>query len=1047
MALNIYFGVTLMLCTVALGFSINEKHKNLGYISTTGLLIICDILSLVVLRGVNMKTARDLYLVFYLVYAWMFFCTLWTIVKMYTGHSKNAFLIPVCAVSVLQTVVTIVCFNSPRTMLFTQEIFFGGVWWVASGVPDKFTLFSFPVYLVLCHLSGILNIVFSIVCLCNSPKVFRERYLVLIAFQMGLLVVTVLNFVFRWPMWLLTLIMNPVCYATYYYVFMQSDQKLKSTAIASFANEMSDGLLVYNIYNDLIHANDIIKKVMDEEALEELKSVEFMEDWLAETEIVEGMEVVPYRNGKWTFYYVVTKQILGTDKSFVGTLYTLRDVTPTINQIRLMEEINGQLEQSARMKSDFLANMSHELRTPMNAVIGMAELALREELSPYARDCLSQIKRSGRALLNIINDILDYSKIEAGKMEIVPEKYQPLAEVNDISNILQTRIGDKPIEMFFIVEPNLPKELIGDALRIRQVLINIANNAIKFTEKGAVGIYLTCEKKREDEVILHFHVIDTGIGILKEDLEKIFISFQQLDSKRNRNVEGTGLGLAISQKLCEAMGGTIGIESEYGKGTDVWFDIPQKVADGSRDLVVFDAENKAGFCMNPNDKMTAAFEKEMIAFGLEHRVITSFDEYVPTGKKEYLFIEDKRYGEDVEEFLDRNPELICVVIAGMGVTPDIKKKNVRIMNRPMSTLNIVMILNDQDIMNYGRKEEEVAHFIAPEAKILIVDDNSINLSIAEGLLKPIKAKCTKALSGAEALSILGKEHFDLILMDHMMPVMDGVETSQIIRRDIASASDTPIIALTANVAEGSRELFFKAGMVDIIAKPIEVKKLMEKMHRWLPDEKIKDVLPGTAEQPVEEVKYVPEFDCLDCQKGIEALGSAELFREIVSEYYHKGEKTLAAIEEAREHKDWKDYAIKTHSLKSTSRQIGATELGNMAEKLELAGKAEDMAVIEAEHERTMTAFRALLDALSVYFKENGGTADLETVSDDVLKAVFEELTEACEALDMDMMEACGEKLKKYAYPEDKREIIDGITNAIASLDSTVCEELMKKYGL
>ena len=1046
MALNIYFGISLALCITSFIFSLTVKRKNLGYILTTLLLIISDGICFRSFACDTVKEARDLYFLAYIIYAWMFFGVLWTIVKLYSGRGQNAYLIPLGVISFLQTILIIAIFNSPRTIIFTRETLFGGLWWVAVGAEGKFGLISFPVYIVLSIISALLILAFSVKCIVNSPKVFKARYVVLSAFQAVLLAVFILNFTFKWPMWIITMVMNPVCFFTYYLVFLQADFRLKDFAVASFANVMSDGLIVYNVYNDLIHVNDIIKKVVDKDTLAEMQSIDFMEDWLADMEIVEGIEVVPLKSGAWTFYYVVGKQILGNDKNFIGTLYTLRDVTPSINQIRLMEEINRELETSAKMKSDFLANMSHELRTPMNAVIGMAELALREELTPYAQDCLNQIRRSGRALLNIINDILDYSKIEAGKMEIIPEKYDPLSEVNDISNILQTRIGKKPIELFFIVEPNLPRVLYGDALRIRQVIINIANNAIKFTETGSVGIYLTCEKKSDAEVILHFHVVDTGIGIKKEDLERIFVSFQQLDSKRNRNVEGTGLGLAISQKLIEAMDGRIGIESEYGRGTDVWFNIPQKVVDGKSDLVVQECENKAGFCMNPNDKMTAAFEKEMIAFGMEHYIIKTPEDYIPTGKTDYLFIEDNRYGADIEALLDKYPYLVCVVITAMGENLKIDRKDIRIMSRPMSTLTMVMILNNQDITNYGHREEENTHFTAPDAKILIVDDNSINLSIAEGLLKPIKAKCTKVLSGAEALDVLSREHFDIILMDHMMPIMDGVETSEIIRRDIKSADDTPIVALTANVAEGSRELFLKAGMVDVIAKPIDVKTLMVKMHEWLPKDKIKeDELLKVTSVKEDETEEEAPFDCLDCKKGIEGLGSADLFKAIVAEYYGKGKKTLAGINEAKEKQDWKDYAIKTHSLKSTSRQIGAMELGALAEQLEHAGKAEDTDTIEKVHGEAMTMFEGLLTALSKYFPDAENEDTLPAISDDELYDLFSELTAACDELDMEKMEECGKRLREFSYPEEKQPLIESIIDAIASMDTDVIESLMKQY--
>ena len=227
----------------------------------------------------------------------------------------------------------------------------------------------------------------------------------------------------------------------------------------------------------------------------------------------------------------------------IGTLYILHDHSDSHNRIMAMRRSNEELERAGRMKSDFLANMSHEIRTPMNAVIGMAELAMRESDPERVNDYLRQIQSSGKNLLNIINDILDYSKIESGKMEIIEDKYCPFEELSDIANVLSVRVGKKPVELFVLVEGLLPHMVIGDPMRIRQVLINLANNAIKFTEKGIVKISITTQKLNEDHIEFTFHVIDTGIGIKEEDKDKLFESFQQVDSKRNRSVEGTGLDL------------------------------------------------------------------------------------------------------------------------------------------------------------------------------------------------------------------------------------------------------------------------------------------------------------------------------------------------------------------------------------------------------------------------------------------------------------------------------------------------------------------------
>ena len=254
--------------------------------------------------------------------------------------------------------------------------------------------------------------------------------------------------------------------------------------------------------------------------------------------------------------------------------------------LELVYKSYEQLEKSENMKSDFLANMSHEIRTPMNAVIGMAEMALREELPPAARDYIGQIKEAGKSLLTIINDILDFSKIESGKMDITEVDYEPMSVLYDVANIVMTRLKDKDVELVLEVAPNLPNKLWGDNIRIKQVLLNLANNAAKFTMQGKVTMRLECAKMTPDEIRLQITVEDTGIGIKKEDIDKLFQSFQQVDSKRNRNIEGTGLGLAISKKLLTLMNGSIWVESEYGKGSKFSCVLPQRIVDDTPSIQI-----------------------------------------------------------------------------------------------------------------------------------------------------------------------------------------------------------------------------------------------------------------------------------------------------------------------------------------------------------------------------------------------------------------------------------------------------------------------------
>ncbi|MBR5337061.1 MAG: response regulator [Lachnospiraceae bacterium] len=526
--------------------------------------------------------------------------------------------------------------------------------------------------------------------------------------------------------------------------------------------------------------------------------------------------------------------ITGFGKVFIIEMISTRD-----KEREIMEKSLA-YEREARMKSDFLANMSHEIRTPMNAVIGMAELAMREEMTSAAKDCIVQIQKSGRNLLNIINDILDYSKIESGKMEIVPERYEPSVEINDIANVLATRVGEKDLNLYFVVDPCIPRVLLGDAMRIRQVIINLVNNAIKFTQNGSVGVILQCKNTDPDEVNITYHIRDTGIGIRKEDMDKLFVSFQQVDSRRNRTEEGTGLGLAISQSLVEAMGGVIGVESEYGRGSDFWFSIPQKVLDSAPGFAVTDPGSKRAVLISNDHFDISVFRDDMNSLGVGFAGINSTDEYKPlTGIRDYLFFAAEQYDDKIGEFLDRNPDIMGIVNIGYnsGFKPD--RGNLYVLRCPVSTPGIVKLLNNET-SGLRESEEEGAYsanFSAPTAKVLIVDDNEINIAITEGLLSEMDMIIDSATGGAEAVSKAEKEHYDIILMDHMMPEVDGVDATKMIRENIKE-NEPVIIALSANAVEEARKLFFEAGMNDFVAKPVDVKDLVSKIRKWLPEEKI-----------------------------------------------------------------------------------------------------------------------------------------------------------------------------------------------------------------
>ncbi len=708
-------------------------------------------------------------------------------------------------------------------------------------------------------------------------------------------------------------------------------------------------------------------------------------------------------------------------------------------------QASREIQHAATMKSDFLANMSHEIRTPMNAVIGMAEMALREDLPPAAREYINQIKASGKSLLAIINDILDFSKIESGKMDIIIVEYELMSLVNDVVNILNTRLKDKDVELIMDISPDLPHILEGDNVRIKQILINLADNAVKFTRQGQIAIHINCTPMEEDRIMLHVSVQDSGIGIKPEDRDKLFQSFQQLDSKRNRNIEGTGLGLAISRQLLSLMGGSIRVESEYEKGSTFSFSLPQRVIDPCHSVQVNNPEKIRLFSCIQNPYIHAQLERTARALGAPLKILPSPGELPPSDSagETYLFVEKNLLGFQAETYALEHPDITVAVL--ISYDDDIKYDitNITAVKKPLYCLNLAMLLN-KALYDFSSQKEEDFDFVAPEAEVLIVDDNMINLTVAEGLLRPLQMKIETALSGKEAIAKISVHHYDMVLMDHMMPELDGVETTHIIRRFHTEYNDVPIIALTANAVEGTREMFLKEGMNDFIPKPIELIVLISKIRKWLPVEKIRK-----ANAPVfthDEIIDAPSVADLDTHSAIRLLGSEKLFWTVLGDYYHAIEKKVSAIRTSLGEEDWANYTIEVHALKSSSRQIGANNLSDRAATLEKAGNARDTDFIRKNTEPMLEQYLGYLEMLEPYFRvEVRDASHKEAISPELLSECFARMREAVENLDMDRMELVAAEMDRYSYEPPYEELFTRLREAVSEVDGDMCEEIMREW--
>ena len=554
-----------------------------------------------------------------------------------------------------------------------------------------------------------------------------------------------------------------------------------------------------------------------------------------------------------------------------------------------LEKKNEELERAindaakaGRARDIFLANMSHEIRTPINTMLGLNELIIRESQDETIRGYALDIKNAGNILLSLVSDILDFSRIQSGKMELLDGIYDISSLLNDLINSITIPLRRKKLRLTLDVASDVPDKLSGDEIHLKQIIGNLLSNAVKYTKEGTVTLHLSWKKHEKDEIMLEISVEDTGIGVKESDIEKIFDTFSRIDMEASRTEDGSGLGLAVTSKLVEMMGGKLQVRSEYGKGSVFSFAIPQKVID-----------------------------------------------YAPLGDFQ------KQYNRSV-------------------------------------------------ITSKGYKEK----FIAPLARILVVDDNAMNLAVAQDLLKKTRLQVDVASSGEECLEILKHKEYHLICMDHMMPVMDGVQTMHAIREmDGNPSKDIPIIALTANAVVGAREFYLKEGFEDYLTKPIEPEKLEDMMIKYLPKELV--YLSGNSEEAggeeAEEDTISMDEESLinmgiNFSHGLKYMGGSRAlyakvlhdFRDMLSE---KEEQLKSMISKG----DVYGYAIIVHALKGNARNVGADELAEEAFDLEKKSKEGQLEEVEVRSPILFSMMQTLSENLSKYFKKNTPDVKVKTV--------------------------------------------------------------------
>ncbi|MCM1090325.1 MAG: response regulator [Butyrivibrio sp.] len=648
-----------------------------------------------------------------------------------------------------------------------------------------------------------------------------------------------------------------------------------------------------------------------------------------------------------TVFLIGTNQ-LGNFSIYAMTLFL---IALAVHHIILMtQEYKEKADESARLalaaseaKGKFLANMSHEIRTPLNAVLGMDEMILREASEPKIRGYAMDIFSSGQMLLSLINDILDLSKIESGKMEIIPANYDVSSMIHDLANMTVLRAEKKNLSFHVEADHEIPSVLFGDDVRIRQVLTNILTNAVKYTQEGDIWLRVRKDNLEGDTVTLYFEVEDTGIGIKEEDLPKLCVEFERIEESRNRSIEGTGLGMSITLRLLNMMGSSLQVDSVYGKGSRFYFLLKQTVKD---------------------EKPIGDFE--------------------------------------------------------------------------------------QNVRNLASEYTYTSGFIAPEAEILVVDDNAINRKVFGNLLNQTKVNITEADSGMRCLELTRQKRFDIIFLDHMMPEMDGVETLQKLKADTDNlCQDIPVIALTANAVSGAKERYLEIGFNAYLSKPIVSEKLENMLWEFLPKELIKEA--ADTDRKVESVKpdleQLPSVDGLDWNYAWLHLSGMELLQSTTEAFYEQipaaAEKLEGCYHEILGTGDCGDYRIQVHAMKSLAATLGILPLAGMAKVLEDAAKNGRAEVIESMHPIFMTEWNAYRARLVGVFGIKAEDDKTEPEDYSIICALLEMINIAMQDMDIDEADAKLKMVCSYRYNDKVQGNIDILKAAVENLDPEQTESCVR----